>query len=185
MPHTSQPYCVATTLPAKLLAIATIGMIASTPLPAVAASSVTVNAHPSQRAKLAPKPRLDLSGRKRTGIASFYAERFAGRKMANGARMNPRGNNAASRTLPLGTLAKVTNLKTQRSAIVTIQDRGPYVKGRIVDLSPSTARKIGITRRMGIAKVRVTPLVIPLPDGSIRVARASQEASRYPSDRLQ
>ena len=81
--------------------------------------------------------------------------------------MNPRGNNAASRTLPLGTIARVTNLGTHKSAVVIIQDRGPYVQGRIVDLSPSTAQKIGITRKSGIAKVRVTPIAIPLRNGRI------------------
>ena len=70
----------------------------------------------------------------------------------------------------------MTNLKTHRSALVIIQDRGPYVKGRIVDLSPSTARKIGITRKIGIAKVRVTPIAMPLPDGFIKLARVSTNA---------
>jgi rare lipoprotein A len=87
--------------------------------------------------------------------------------------MNPQGNNAASRTLPLGTVAKVTNLATHKSAVVTIQDRGPYVNGRIVDLSPSTARKIGITPKIGIAPVRVTPIAVPLPDGRSKLARTS------------
>src|SRR5262249_7262699 len=95
------------------------------------------------------------------------------RRMANGKRMNPRGNNAASLTLPLGTIARVTNLETHKSAIVTIQDRGPYVAGRIVDLSPATAQMIGITRKQGLAKVRVTPLTIPLPNGLTRLASAS------------
>ena len=88
--------------------------------------------------------------------------------MADGAAMNPHGDNAASRTLPLGTVATVTNLETHKTAIVTIQDRGPYVQGRIVDLSPSTARKIGITRRKGISRVVVAPIVIPLPDGRVK-----------------
>ena len=92
------------------------------------------------------------------GVASFYANRFAGRTMADGTPMNPHGDNAASRTLPLGTRALVTNLRTGRSAWVTIRDRGPYVKGRIVDLSPATARLIGITPKAGLAKVEVTPL---------------------------
>jgi peptidoglycan lytic transglycosylase len=91
--------------------------------------------------------------------------------MANGAPMNPRGNNAASRTLPLGTVAKVTNVATGKSAIIKIEDRGPYIKGRIVDLSPSTAHKIGITRRMGVAKVVVAPIAVPLPDGRVKLAR--------------
>jgi rare lipoprotein A len=83
--------------------------------------------------------------------------------------MNPRGNNAASRTLPLGTVAKVTNVATGKSAIIEIEDRGPYIKGRIVDLSPSTARKIGITRRIGVAKVVVAPIAVPLPDGRVKL----------------
>lgn len=93
-----------------------------------------------------------------TGIASFYAKRFAGRTMADGTRMDPHGDNAASRTLPLGTRARVTNLQTGQSTLVTIRDRGPYVRGRIVDLSPATARLVGITPRTGLAKVEVTPI---------------------------
>ena len=107
------------------------------------------------------KPRLDRSGKKRVGTASVYARRFHGRKMADGTRMDLRDDNAASKTLPLGTEAKVTNLKTGRSATVTIQDRGPYVNGRIVDLSPATAEKIGITPKQGVAKVEVAPIAVP------------------------
>lgn len=113
----------------------------------------------------------DLSARKRRGNASYYARQFFGKPMANGAPMNPRGNNAASRTLPLGTVAKVTNVATGKSAIIKIEDRGPYIKGRIVDLSPSTAHKIGITRRIGVAKVVVAPIAVPLPDGRVKLRR--------------
>jgi len=91
--------------------------------------------------------------------------------------MNPHGNNAASRTLPLGTVAKVTNISTGKSAIVTIEDRGPYIKGRIVDLSPSTARKIGITPHIGVANVVVAPIAIPLPNGRIKLGAAAYEPS--------
>ena len=114
------------------------------------------------------KGQLDRTGLKRVGIASFYAAKFAGRKMADGTPMRPQGDNAASKTLPLGTRARVTNLKTGRTAIVTIRDRGPYVKGRIVDLSPSTARKIGLDRRQGLARVEVVPIEFPLTDASPR-----------------
>ena len=107
------------------------------------------------------RPKLDRSGRKRVGVASVYARRFTGRKMADGTRMDPRDDNAASKTLPLGTEAKVTSLETGRSANVTIQDRGPYVKGRIVDLSPATAEQIGITPKRGVAKVAVEPIALP------------------------
>ena len=101
------------------------------------------------------------------GKASFYAKEFAGRKMADGQPMRPRGDNAASKTLPLGTTAKVTNLETGKSAVVTIQDRGPYVKGRIVDLSPGTAQRIGIDAARGVAKVAVTPITVPAA-GSVK-----------------
>jgi rare lipoprotein A len=117
----------------------------------------------------------DLSAHKRVGRASYYARQFFGRRMANGAPMNPHGNNAASRTLPLGTVAKVTDISTGKSAIVTIEDRGPYIKGRIVDLSPSTARKIGITPHIGVAKVVVAPIAIPLPNGRIKLAAAAHQ----------
>jgi rare lipoprotein A len=100
-------------------------------------------------------------------MASFYAGGFAGREMANGAPMDPATDNAASRTLPLGTVAKVTDLSTGQSAVVTIQDRGPYTQGRLVDLSPSTARKIGISPKKGIARVRVSPISVPLADGKV------------------
>ena len=119
-------------------------------------------------APVAAKRKLDRSGHQRVGKASFYARRFAGRKMANGKPMNPHHNNAASKTLPLGTTARVTNLDTGQSAVVTIQDRGPYVPGRIVDLSPASARAIGLTPEDGVATVAVAPIAVPLPDGSIK-----------------
>ena len=138
----------------------------------------------STSASAPPRQKLDLSGRKRTGEASFYANRFAGRQMADGQRMNPNDDNAASKTLPLGTTAKVTNLETGQSTVVTIQDRGPYVKGRIVDLSPSSAPKIGITRDEGVAKVEVAPIAVPLPDGSVKPGSAAADAKPKPESRV-
>jgi rare lipoprotein A len=120
----------------------------------------------------------DFTARKRMGTASFYANEFAGKRMANGTPMDPRGDNAASKTLPLGTTAKVTNLETGRSAVVTIQDRGPYVPGRIVDLSPATARQIGITQRKGVARVVVAPIAVPQPGGKIKLGAAAYEPLR-------
>ena len=129
----------------------------------------------TQSQAAAPSPndklRLDRSGHKRIGKASFYADRYAGKTMADGSPMRLYSNNAASITLPLGTTARVTNLETGRSAVVTIRDRGPYVRGRIVDLSPATARSIGLERRKGLAKVEVTPLTVPLEDGTVKVMR--------------
>lgn len=121
-----------------------------------------------QRLSPEAKPTLDRSGRTRVGKASFYAKMFAGRTMADGTRMEPTGDNAASRTLPLGTTAKVTNLETGKTAVVTIRDRGPYVAGRIVDLSPATAREIGLDKRTGVTKVKVAPIAVPLADGEVK-----------------
>jgi len=79
--------------------------------------SQTPTRHSTDRLAVIAKPQLDRSGKARIGKASFYARMFAGRKMANGNKMDPQDSNAASRTLPLGTTAKVTNLKTGKSAV--------------------------------------------------------------------
>jgi rare lipoprotein A len=129
----------------------------------------------AQQATPRPLPKLDRSGRKRIGKASFYAGKFSGRKMADGTRMDPGNDSAASKTLPLGTTAKVTNLETGQSAVVTIRDRGPYVKGRIVDLTPATAEKVGIDRQEGVSKVEVAPITVPRPDGSTKTLEAPQD----------
>jgi rare lipoprotein A len=135
--------------------------------------------HHTKPGRLSPeaRPQLDRTGRKRFGKASIYATMFAGRKMADGTRMRPTSNNAASRTLPLGTTARVTNLETGRTAVVTIHDRGPYVAGRIVDLSPATARDIGLDRRTGVTRVEVAPIVIPMPNGNVKLGDGFAETS--------
>jgi rare lipoprotein A len=130
-----------------------------------------------QRLSPEAKPTLDRTGRTRVGKASFYAKMFAGRTMADGTRMEPTGDNAASRTLPLGTTAQVTNLETGKTAVVTIRDRGPYVAGRIVDLSPATAREIGLDTRTGVTKVKVAPIAVPLADGRIKLGDGVLQAS--------
>jgi rare lipoprotein A (peptidoglycan hydrolase) len=123
----------------------------------------------------AAKPAVDRSGKRRIGKASFYADRFGGRKMADGNIFRLHDSNAASRTLPLGTTAKVTNLETGKSAVVTIQDRGPYVDGRIVDLSPGTAQSIGLSKRKGVTQVEVTPITVPLPNGGVKLGQAADD----------
>ncbi len=110
--------------------------------------------------------KLDRSGKKRKGKASFYSHKFTGRKMADGTPMKPESNVAASRTLPLGTKARVTNLENGRSAEVEIRDRGPYVRGRTVDLSPRTAKDLDFMRK-GVARVEVAPISVPQADGSV------------------
>lgn len=132
---------------------------------AVAAGEPAARTSPHEDAaapsKPAPSSRRGAVPKRQVGKASFYGHNFFGRKMANGRRMDPKDDNAASKTLPLGTRARVTNLDTGKSAVVTIQDRGPYVDGRIVDLSPATAEKIGLQRKQGLAPVEVVPLEVP------------------------
>lgn len=130
-------------------------------------AGVGSNAAESEQAKSPPKIVVlpaDRSGRKRVGKASYY--NLPGRKMADGTPMNPNSNAAASKTLPLGTKAKVINLKNGKSAIVEIRDRGPYVPGRIVDLTPATAKQLDM-KQDGVAQVAVIPIEVPMPDGRV------------------
>ena len=91
------------------------------------------------------------------GIASYYGHVHQGRRMANGQRFDESKLTAASRTLPLGTRVKVTSLQNQKSVIVTITDRGPAVKTRVIDLSTAAARALGMISR-GVDNVKVEPL---------------------------
>lgn len=127
------------------------------------------------------KQKIDHSGKRQVGKASIYADKFAGRKMANGKPMKPNSNNAASKTLPLGTTAKVTNLESGESATVTIADRGPFVPGRIVDLSPSSAEEIGLSAEQGLAPVEVAPIAVPQPDGGVKPGDGASAAQRRQS----
>lgn len=88
------------------------------------------------------------------GIASWYGSAFHGRRTASGERFNQYALTAAHRTLRFGTRVKVTNLRNGRSVIVRINDRGPYVRGRIIDLSRGAARIIGLVRS-GTGSVRI------------------------------
>lgn len=127
----------------------------------------------SAQKKLKPgKPKLDHSGQPRHGKASFYADKFAGRKMADGTPMDPDSNIAASRTLPIGTKAEVKNLDNGKTEVVEIRDRGPYIDGRIVDLTPKTAKKLDMDEK-GVVPVVVTPIEVPQPDGSVKPGAAA------------
>ena len=96
-------------------------------------------------------------GRAKVTTASFYAPELQGHPTTSGESYNQHAMTAASRTLPIGTHAKVTNLKTGKSVVVRINDHGPFVKGRGIDLSRDAAKHIGIDHR-GTAKVSVTRL---------------------------
>ncbi|MGO4682765.1 septal ring lytic transglycosylase RlpA family protein [Hyphomicrobium sp. 2TAF46] len=88
------------------------------------------------------------------GMASYYWE---GQKTASGARFNPEGMTAAHRTLPFGTRVRVTNQSNGQSVVVTINDRGPFIGGRVIDLSRGAARQINMTGA-GVARVSLEVL---------------------------
>ncbi len=97
------------------------------------------------------------------GKASYYSKSWSGRKTANGERLHHDSLTCAHKTYPFGTLLKVTNPVNGLSVIVKVTDRGPYVKGRVVDLSVRAAKELGILAQ-GIAPViveRYTPSIIP------------------------
>jgi rare lipoprotein A len=88
------------------------------------------------------------------GEASYYGHELAGNRTASGERFNPNGLTAAHRTLPLGTKIRVTNVANGRSVIVRVNDRGPFVRSRLIDVSLGAAREINMVRS-GKAQVRL------------------------------
>jgi len=101
------------------------------------------------------------------GVASVYSKKFSGKKTASGTTFKLDKLTAASRRLPLNSKAKVTNLKTGQSTEVTIDDRGPYVKNRVIDLSPAAADRIGLDQKEGVAPVEVKPISPAVPNASV------------------
>ena len=90
-----------------------------------------------------------------TGIASIHR---SGYRTASGERFDPKSLTAAHRTWPFGTRVRVTHLKTGKSVIVRINDRGPFVRGRVIDLTPAAATAIGLTWKAGLARVKLERL---------------------------
>ena len=130
------------------------------PLPA----PVPVPAHPSARTPLQqhPNPTPDAQQAAITfkpvkGKASFYGGRFHGCPTASGERYDQNSLTAAHRTLPMGTRVKVKNMRNGREVVVRINNRGPYVKGRIIDLSTQAAKDLRMTAA-GVVPVEVTVL---------------------------
>ena len=89
-----------------------------------------------------------------SGVASIYA--YAGEKTANGERAHPGGLTAAHKSLPFGTRVTVTNKRNGRSVTVRINDRGPFVRGRIIDLTPAGARVLGFDGLASVSVERIT-----------------------------
>ncbi len=92
-----------------------------------------------------------------TGIASYYGGKFHGKRTASGEIFNKNAMTAAHRSLPFGTKVKVTNLRNGRTVLVRVNDRGPHVRGRMIDLSQAAAKKIGLSHA-GTARVKLEVL---------------------------
>ena len=97
-----------------------------------------------------------------TGMASWYGAPYHNRRGSNGEVYNMNAMTAAHRTLPLGSVVRVTNVKTGHAAVVRITDRGPFVEGRILDLSLAAAKALDVYLP-GVARVRVEVLQVPSP----------------------
>jgi rare lipoprotein A len=102
---------------------------------------------------------------KQTGIASYYADKFEGQLTASGEKYKHKRLTAAHKILPFGTLVKVTNIKNGKSVEVTINDRGPFVSGRIIDLSKSAAEALQFTAQ-GLTEVELE--VVDAGDGKVK-----------------
>lgn len=99
-------------------------------------------------------------GKVQYGIASYYHDSLHGNKTASGQVYDKNRVSAAHKTLPLGSKVKVTDLETGRSIVVRINDRGPFIKGRVIDLSRRAANELDLIKR-GIARVEVKVLSMP------------------------
>lgn len=96
---------------------------------------------------------LSTAASAQSGLASIYA--YSGAKTANGEHASPHALTAAHRTLPFGAQVRVTNLRNGRSAVVRINDRGPFVRGRVIDVTPAAAHALGFS---GLAPVKLDVL---------------------------
>jgi rare lipoprotein A len=127
-----------------------------------AVDTASVKTSPAPPLAPAPVPgNLGRSVSSEVGLASWYGPPYAGRKGADGTVYDQNAMTAAHLTLPMGTMVRVTNLANNESVVVKITDRGPFVRGRIIDLSLAAAKATGIYRA-GVAKVKVEAFAAPV-----------------------
>ena len=148
-------------LPGFLVLCLTVSGCRHHPVQAVAPPPPPAEQAPPSPAPVEPAP--EHTGpvlRSEVGIASWYGAPYHNAREADGQIYNQNAMTAAHRTLPMGTVVRVTNLSNRKSVVVTISDRGPFVPGRILDLSRAAAIKIGVWRT-GTARVRIDVLRYP------------------------
>lgn len=122
----------------------------------------------------APKPKPSAS---KVVKASYQGTATAGLPTASGEPYNPNAMTAASKTLPLGTVVKVTNPANGKSVNVRINDRGPFVPGRSLDLSKHAAEKLGVTEK-GVVRLKVTPVAKHTPVEEVKKSSVDHDAAR-------
>jgi rare lipoprotein A len=110
---------------------------------------------PTAPVAVSPEP-----GQRNVGLASWYGQRHHGRSTASGERYDMHRLTAAHRTLPFGTRLRVTSVENGRSVVVRVNDRGPHVAGRLIDLSYAAAKALGMVSN-GVARVEIVVLLIP------------------------
>ena len=145
-----------------LNAFALFGLIA---LCGLGCSNISSSQHPAPAPAVYPAARMDNTRYRRLGAthvvtSSWYGPGYQGKRTASGDVFDSNRFTAASRTLPLGSIVKVTNLQNGRSVRVKVNDRGPRSRRRGLDLSPAAAQKIGLSRT-GLAPVKVTLVTDP------------------------
>ncbi len=141
-----------------ILALVVVAMLASCGSSRPSSYSPTTKKKPTTTTK--PSSGGSQVGKVLTGKASYYADKFHGRPTASGEKYDKRALTAAHRTLDFGTKVKVTNLSNGKSVTVRINDRGPFVEGRIIDLSSAAADKIDM-KTAGVVNVKVEILSVP------------------------
>lgn len=136
---------------------------------------------PSQKPAplVVPAPKTETTvkvGKAEVGKASWYGEEFQGKTTANGETFDKNSLTCAHRTLPLGSLLRVTNLRNRKTVTVRVNDRGPMLEDRVLDLSMAAARKIGL---FGLGKVSIQPVkkVAPSPGDASVAAQATKQVT--------
>ena len=128
-----------------------LALIGSTIFAFAGAAEAKSQKHPSKRVHVS-----QASERAPSGVASMYGTKgdgYSGGRTASGERVNSGALTAAHKTLPFGTMVRVTNTRNNQSVVVRINDRGPFVRGRVIDLTPAGARAIGMS---GLAPVSLS-----------------------------
>lgn len=162
--HSATSLCFFGLMAADVLLVGAAAMRAKAPVDRVTVAVPLPPPAASLEPSLAPSAMavsdVPIAKERQVGVASWYGDHWQGRVTASGKPFDDRKMTAAHRTLPLNTRVRVTNLESGRSVEVTITDRGPYVDGRVIDLSAAAAKRIGMVKE-GLVPVQITTVAPP------------------------